>query len=66
MKKKETLNFRVSAEFKRKLIEEAKKERRSVTNYVEVALLKLWEQQELGTGKKGEVGKGPHDTRAGH
>jgi predicted HicB family RNase H-like nuclease len=48
MKKKETLNFRVSAEFKRRLIEEAKKERRSLTNYLETALTKLWEQQEAG------------------
>ena len=54
MKKKETLNFRVSVEFKRKLIEEAKKERRSLTNYLEAALIKLWEQQESGTGRKGE------------
>ena len=46
MKKKETLNLRVSAEFKRKLAEEAKKERRSLTNYLETALTKLWEQQE--------------------
>jgi predicted HicB family RNase H-like nuclease len=46
MKKRETLNFRVSTEFKRKLIEEAKKERRSLTNYLETALTKLWEQQE--------------------
>jgi predicted HicB family RNase H-like nuclease len=46
MKKKETLNFRVSAEFKRRLTEEAKKERRSLTNYLETALTKLWEEQE--------------------
>jgi predicted HicB family RNase H-like nuclease len=46
MPKKETLNFRVSAEFKRRLIEEAKKERRSLTNYLETTLTKLWEQQE--------------------
>jgi len=46
MKKKETLNFRVSTEFKRKLIEQAKKERRSLTNYLETALTKLWEQQQ--------------------
>jgi len=45
MKKKETLNFRVSAEFKRKLIEEAGKEHRSLTNYLETILTKLWEQQ---------------------
>jgi predicted HicB family RNase H-like nuclease len=52
MKKKETLNFRVSAEFKRKLVEEAKKERRSLTNYLETALSKLWEQQEAGDAGK--------------
>jgi predicted HicB family RNase H-like nuclease len=52
MKKKETLNFRVSADFKRKLAEEAKKERRSLTNYLETALTKLWEQEELRAGKK--------------
>jgi predicted HicB family RNase H-like nuclease len=55
--KKETLNFRVSAEFKRKLIEEAKKERRSLTNYLEAALTKFWEQQESGTEKKSKGGK---------
>jgi predicted HicB family RNase H-like nuclease len=54
MKKKETLNFRVSAEFKRKLSEEAKKERRSLTNYLETALTRLWDQQESGTGRKRE------------
>jgi hypothetical protein len=46
MKKKETLNFRVSVEFKRRLVEEAKKERRSATNYLETALTKLWEMEE--------------------
>ncbi len=58
MKKKETLNFRVSAEFKRKLIEEAKKERRSLTNYFETVLTKLWDQQQPGTVKQGEGKKG--------
>jgi predicted HicB family RNase H-like nuclease len=46
MKKEETLNLRVSAAFKRKLAEEAKKEHRSLTNYLETALTKLWEHQE--------------------
>ena len=46
VKKKEALNFRVSADFKRKLIDEAKKDRRSLTNYLETTLTKLWEQQE--------------------
>jgi predicted HicB family RNase H-like nuclease len=57
MKKKETLNFRVSAEFKRKLTEEAKKERRSLTNYIEAALNRLWELQELETRAKAEKAK---------
>jgi predicted HicB family RNase H-like nuclease len=47
MRKTETLNLRVSTEFKRKLENEAKKEKRSVTNYLEATLSKLWEH-ELG------------------
>jgi predicted HicB family RNase H-like nuclease len=42
MRKTETLNLRVSAEFKHRLIEEAKKEKRSVTNYLEATLANLW------------------------
>jgi len=42
MLKTETLNLRVSAEFKRRLIEEAKKDKRSVTNYIEAAITELW------------------------
>ena len=42
MRKTETLNLRVSSGFKRELIEEAKKEKRSVTNYLEVTLANLW------------------------
>jgi hypothetical protein len=52
MKKNETLNFRVSVEFKRKLIEVAKKEHRSLTNYLETALTKLWEEQESANARK--------------
>ena len=44
--KKETLNFRVSAEFKERLIEEAGKERRSLTNYLESTLTKLWDERD--------------------
>ena len=51
MKKKETLNFRVSAEFKRKLIEEANKQRRSLTNYLETTLMEVWGKQETDSGK---------------
>jgi predicted HicB family RNase H-like nuclease len=57
MKKKETLNFRVSAEFKRKLIEEADKERRSLTNYLEATLTNLWEERELATTKRRDTKK---------
>jgi hypothetical protein len=42
MRKTQTLNLRVSSEFKRRLIEEAKKEKRSVTNYMEATLASLW------------------------
>jgi len=51
MRKKETLNLRISTEFKRKLMQEAKKERRSLTNYIEAAFTKLWEQQESAGSK---------------
>ena len=50
--KTETLNLRVSPDFKKRLAEEAAKERRSVTNYLEVTLLDLWEQEAKGIGKK--------------
>ena len=43
MAKTETLNLRVSTEFKRRLMEEAAKEKRSVTNYLEATLTQLWE-----------------------
>ena len=49
MLKTETLNLRVSAEFKRRLIEEAKKEKRSVTNYIEAAITELWTLKSSGT-----------------
>ena len=46
--KTETLNLRVSPDFKKRLAEEAAKTRRSVTNYLEVTLLDVWEQAERG------------------
>jgi predicted HicB family RNase H-like nuclease len=46
MPKTETLNLRVSAEFKRRLIEEAAKEKRSVTNYLEATITTVWEQRQ--------------------
>jgi len=50
--KTETLNLRVSPDFKKRLAEEAAKARRSVTNYLEVTLLDLWELESRGVAKK--------------
>jgi predicted HicB family RNase H-like nuclease len=47
MRKKATLNLRVSAEFKRKLSKEAKRQKRSITNYLEITLEKVWGETEL-------------------
>jgi len=63
MKKKETLNFRVPAEFKRKLIEEADKQRRSLTNYLETTLLQVWDEQETASTKKGQERKQTRSTK---
>jgi len=52
MLKTETLNLRVSAEFKRRLIEEAKKDKRSVTNYIEAAITELWNLKASCTTRK--------------
>jgi predicted HicB family RNase H-like nuclease len=46
MAKTDTLNLRVSSEFKRRLTDEAAKEKRSVTNYVEVTLTALWDRKD--------------------
>jgi len=46
MTKTETLNLRVSSEFKKRLTEEAAKEKRSVTNYVEAMLTAVWDRAE--------------------
>jgi predicted HicB family RNase H-like nuclease len=43
MSKTATLNLRVSAEFKRRLVEEAARDKRSITNYLEVTLTKYWD-----------------------
>ena len=54
MAKTETLNLRVSAEFKRRLADEAAKEKRSVTNYLEVTLVRIWERRESKRQRKVE------------
>lgn len=46
MPKTETLNLRVSPDFKRRLAEEAAKEKRSVTNYLEVVLTEFWDRRD--------------------
>ena len=51
--KTETLNLRVSPDFKKQLTEEAAKARRSVTNYLEVTLLDIWEADKGLPKKRG-------------
>jgi predicted HicB family RNase H-like nuclease len=45
MAKTETLNLRVSPEFKRKLMDSAAQQKRSVTNYLEAVLTAMWERE---------------------
>jgi predicted HicB family RNase H-like nuclease len=52
MAKTTTLNLRVSPEFKRRLVEEAANDKRSVTNYLEVALTRYWEITHLDAHEK--------------
>jgi predicted HicB family RNase H-like nuclease len=59
MTKTETLNLRVSSEFKRRLADEAAKEKRSVTNYVEATLTAVWDRPETGRAPA----KGPKASR---
>ena len=51
MTKTETLNLRVSSDFKRRLAEEAAKEKRSVTNYVEATLTEIWDRTAAGKAR---------------
>ena len=55
MLKTETLNLRVSVEFKRRLMEEAKKEKRSVTNYIEATITELWSQKASSIVRKKSI-----------
>ena len=57
MLKTETLNLRVSVEFKRRLIEEARKEKRSVTNYIEATITEFWSHKTPHTTRT-KAGKG--------
>jgi len=52
IRKSVTLNLRVSPEFKRKLVREAKKEKRSVTNCIEVALAEWWRRKRSSAKKQ--------------
>lgn len=52
MVKSDTLNLRVSSEFKRRLMEEAAREKRSVTNYVEATLTALWDAKNSAAQRK--------------
>jgi hypothetical protein len=46
MRKTQALSLRVSSEFKRRLVEEARKDRRSVANYIEATLMRLWREKD--------------------
>jgi len=46
MRKTQALSLRVSMEFKRRLVEEARKDRRSLANYIEATLIKLWQEKD--------------------
>jgi predicted transcriptional regulator len=62
MRKTATLNLRISSEFKKRLIEEAKREKRSVTNYLEATLSSFWdEKQKTSATDRG----GPKKVRRG-
>jgi len=52
MRKSQTLNLRVSPEFKRRLFEEAKREKRSLTNYIEAMLAELWQERQSSTAAR--------------
>jgi len=54
MNKTETLNLRISASFKRRLLVEARRENRSVTNYIEATLKRVWEGDSRSVSKKKE------------
>ncbi len=58
MRKTETLNLRVSPEFKRRLIEEARRVKRSVTNYIEAALSEFWTLKASSTTRRTKMKKG--------
>lgn len=49
MRKSVTLNLRVSPALKRKLVTEAAKEKRSVTNYIEMTLAEKWKRKRSPT-----------------
>jgi predicted HicB family RNase H-like nuclease len=51
MAKTETLNLRVSPDFKRKLVDAAAEQRRSVTNYLEVVLTAMWDHERVRDSK---------------
>jgi predicted HicB family RNase H-like nuclease len=51
------LSLRVSTEFKRRLVEEARKDRRSVANYIEATLIKLWQEKDSETLRRAKDNK---------
>jgi hypothetical protein len=62
MQKTETLNLRVSLEFKRRLIQEARKVNRSVTNYIETVLFEFWNRQTPHATRRTKAKKSAQET----
>jgi predicted HicB family RNase H-like nuclease len=52
MRKTETMSLRVSSDFKRRLVEEAKKDKRSLANYIEATLTRLWQERDFDTTRR--------------
>jgi predicted HicB family RNase H-like nuclease len=46
------MSLRVSSDFKRRLIEEAKKDKRSLANYIEAVLTKLWQEKDFDATRR--------------
>jgi predicted HicB family RNase H-like nuclease len=52
MRKTESMSLRVSSDFKRRLVEEAKKDKRSLANYIEATLTRLWQEKDFDATRR--------------
>jgi len=46
------MSLRVSSDFKRRLVDEAKKDKRSVANYIEATLTRLWQEKDFDATRR--------------